>query len=227
MCKEYDESKRCCGCKEGPQGIPGPQGAQGIQGVPGSQGSTGPQGIQGQQGLQGPPGKDCDNSNGNQCDCPVAYFNIYSNVPQQVQPYNNVGDVVLFNAQNAVTPEFDFSMMNVNGDIKFLKHGVYSLSWTLQARVAPPIPQPVPSWSFGLWSNGVLIPGSIFSGFTQAPTDDACHSSAEVIVEMKSNDLVKLRNTSINVIDLNPSNVGNAFPITIASLNCVLLKELP
>lgn len=68
---------------------------------------------------------------------------------------------------------------------------------------------------------------SVYSGFTQAPGDDACHSSSEVIIEVKAGDLIRLRNTSISVIDLNPNIGGSVFPITIASLNCVMLKELP
>ena len=230
MCKDQMSSdyeyKRCCGCKEGPQGIPGPQGPQGIQGVPGAQGAAGPQGLQGQQGLQGPPGKDCDSTN-HECDCPAAYFNVYSSVQQQIQPYNVAGDTVKFNAQNAVSPEFDFSMMNVNGDIKFLKHGIYSLGWLLQGRITPPIPQPVPSWSFGFWLNGILVPGSIYSGYTQAPGDDAAHSTAEVVIEVKANDVLRLRNTSSSIIDLNPNVGGSVFPITIASINCMMVKELP
>jgi len=59
---------------------------------------------------------------------------------------------------------YDFDLTNAasTGEIKFLKSGVYQLSWVLQASTTPPIPNPVPSWSFGLWLNGVLVPGSIF-----------------------------------------------------------------
>lgn len=204
--------------------MPGLQGEQGLQGVPGPQGIAGPQGIQGVQGLQGPPGicEDCHEN----CKCPSVYFNVYSSVQQHIQPYSNPGDTVLFNSQNAVTADFDFSMMGVNGDVKFLKHGIYNLSWLLQGRITPPVSQPVPSWSFGFWINGVLVPGSIYSGFTQAPGDDACHSTAEIIIEVHANDVLRLRNTSVSLIDLNPNIGGSVFPITIASVNAVLLKEL-
>jgi hypothetical protein len=204
-------------------------GPQGPQGVPGVQGAMGPQGIQGVQGLQGPAGKDCDCSH--DCDCPQqAYLNVYASVAQTIQPYNipAVGDQVLFDQQNANSGalDFDVSQMNVSGDIKFLKHGIYHMAWQLQARISTPVPIPVPSWSFGFWLNGTLVPGSIYSGYTQAPGDDACHSTGDVIIEVKAGDMLRLRNTSISTVSLNPNITGSVFPITIASINIEGLKSL-
>ena len=213
---------RCC--EQGPQGVPGMQGPQGIQGVPGVQGVSGQTGSQGPQGVQGVPGQDCDcTSKG-----AMPYANVYATVPQIVKAYSNAADMVLLDAQNAVSiGDFDLSGMNTTGDIKFLKHGVYHISWLLQARITAPVPTPVPSWSFGFWLNGVLVPGSIYSGFTQAPGDDACHSSSEIIIEVQAGDSLKLRNTSVSDVNLNPNVTGSVFPITIASINIECLKMLP
>ncbi len=223
MCKE--EMHRCC--EQGPQGVPGLQGPQGIQGVPGPQGIPGQMGAQGPQGLQGPKGEP-----GQDCDCEgseMPYLNVYASAAQLVQPYNAgaVSDQVLFNSQNANSGalDFDVTQMNANGDIKFLKHGIYHMTWQLQARIATLI-QPVPSWSFGFWINGVLVPGSIYSGFTSSPNDDAAHSTGDVIIEIKSGDILRLRNTSINTVSLNPNVTGSVFPITIASINVECLKLL-
>ena len=41
---------------QGPQGVPGADGAQGPQGVPGADGAQGPQGVPGADGAQGPQG---------------------------------------------------------------------------------------------------------------------------------------------------------------------------
>jgi len=226
MCKE--DGRDCCCCIQGPQGVPGLMGPQGIQGVPGQQGIPGQQGMQGVQGLQGPKGDNGD------CDCPelgnLPYASLYASAPQLVQPYNAgaIGDAVLLDSQNAVSAlDFDLTQKNVNGDIKFLKHGIYKISWILQARIATPVPVPVPSWSFGFWLNGVLVPGSIYSGYTQAPGDDASHSNAELMIEVKANDVLALRNTSISIVNLNPNVNGSVFPITIASINIECLKLLP
>jgi hypothetical protein len=225
MCKEsYEDYHRCC--EQGPQGPAGLQGPQGIQGVPGAQGAVGPTGMQGPQGLQGPkgdPGKDCDCA-----ESQMPYANVYATVAQVVKAYSSGSDMVLFSSQNQVSAgHFDLSAMNSTGEIKFLKHGVYHISWQLQARVVPPVPSPVPSWSFGFWVNGVLVPGSIYSGFTQAPGDDAAHSTSEVIIEVKAGDLLKLRNTSVSDVNLNPNVTGSVFPITIASINIECLKLMP
>jgi hypothetical protein len=227
MCKEDMESKRCCGCSQGQQGVPGLQGLQGIQGVAGPQGAMGLTGAQGIQGLQGAPGKDCDGGGGGGDDCCNRYANIYSSVAQIIGAYSSANDTVTFNQQNAVSVgDFDLSLAASTGAITFLKHGIYNLAWLLQARITTPVPVPVPSWSFGFWLNGILIPGSIYSGYTQAPGDDAAHSTSEVMIEVKAGDVLKLRNTSVSPVNLNPSVTGSVFPITIASLNIKCMKAL-
>ena len=220
MCN--DNSSNCC-CVQGPQGVPGLQGEQGIQGVPGTQGVMGPQGVQGVQGLQGPAGECTDCIDG-AC---TRYANVYASIPQIIGAYNTPTDTVVFDQQNIVSAgDFDLSQMNTTGDVKFLKHGIYHIQWQLQARITAPVPNPVPSWSFGFWLNGVLVPGSIYSGFTQAPGDDACHSTGDIIIEVKVNDMLRLRNTSISAVNLNPNVTGSVFPITIASINVECLKAL-
>ena len=230
MCKEdhYMHHEPCC--LQGPQGPRGLQGPQGLQGVPGAQGVPGQDGMQGAQGMQGPkgdkgdPGKDCDCSQVGA----MPYASVFASVAQVIASYSSPGDMVLFDRQNAVSAgDFDLSQMGVSGDVKFLKHGVYHLAWQLQARIVPPVPSPVPSWSFGFWVNGVLVPGSIYSGFTQAPGDDACHSTGDVIIEVQAGDMLRLRNTSVSAVNLNPNVTGSVFPITIASINAECLKLIP
>ena len=134
--------------------------------------------------------------------------------------------VAVMASSAAISQDFDLSAANTTGDIKFMNHGVYKISWILQAKINTPVPNPVPSWSFGLWLNNILIPGSIYSGYTQAPGDDAAHSTSEVIIEIKAGDVLRLRNTSVSAVNLNPAVNGSIFPITIASLNATCLKSL-
>jgi hypothetical protein len=229
MCKDDANKKDCCCCNQGPQGVPGLMGPQGIQGVPGPQGATGAQGLQGVQGLQGIPGVCSDDQCGGGggeggCD---SYANVFATVPQIIGSFGLPTDMVLFDSQNSVSASnFDLSAMNTTGSIKFLKHAIYHMQWQLQARITAPVPNPVPSWSFGFWLNGVLVPGSIYSGFTQAPGDDACHSTGDVIIEVNVGDVLKLRNTSVSSVNLNPNVTGSVFPITIASINIECLKAL-
>jgi hypothetical protein len=228
MCKEESHKKDCCCCIQGPQGVPGLQGEQGIQGVPGAQGAMGPQGVQGVQGLQGPPGvcrpEDCQ---GGECNCCESYANVWAQPPQVLGAFGAANDAVLFQFQNAVTAaDFDFSMMSVDGSVKFLKAGVYRVNFGAEAKVSQPIPLPVPSFSFGLWRNGVLIPGSTISGYTQAPGDDTIQVNGEVMVAFAANDILKLRNASSNGIDMTPNTVGIVFPVTVATLNINCLQAL-
>ena len=215
MCKENE--KECCCCLQGPQGI---QGVQGEQGVPGQTGMQGVQGIQGPVGPAGPSG------GGGDCMCCESFLNIWAQPPQILGPFGSGNDVVLFQNMNALTAlDFDLSNMGTTGEVIFLKSGVYKLVYGLEAKVSQPIPTPVPSFSFAFWLNGVIVPGSTVSGYTQAPGDDTTHIEAEVIIEITANDSLKLRNTSSNGVDMTPNTVGIIFPVTVASLNINCLKK--
>jgi len=224
MCKEdmkdyHWEHKKCCGCQEGPVGPAGEQGQQGIQGVPGAQGAMGPAGAQGPRGLQGAPGKDCEPCHDRECKCCECYANVWAQPPQILGAFGAANDAVLFQFQNAVSAgDFDLSMMSIDGSVKFLKSGIYYINYGAEAKVSQPIPVPVPSFSFGLWKQNVLVPGSTLSGYTQAPGDDTLHISGEVQIHVNAGDVLKLRNASSNSVDMTPNTVGILFPVTVASL---------
>lgn len=214
----------------GPQGPTGPQGPQGSTGANGQNGATGAQGPQGStgpqgpQGLQGVPGKDCEGHN--DCCC-QSYANVFASPPQLLQPFGNPGDAVLFQGQNAVSPgDFDLSMMGVDGSVTFLKSGVYYINWGAEAKVEPPVPSPTPSFSFGLWLNNVLVPGSVLSGYTQAPNDDTLHIDGEVLIPVSAGSVLKLRNASALTVNMNPNTIGILFPVVVASLTIHCLKEI-
>lgn len=228
MCKDDMHKKDCCCCIQGPQGVPGLQGEQGIQGVPGAQGAMGPQGVQGVQGLQGPPGVcHCEDCPDRDCNCCESYANVWAQPPQILGPFGSATDAVLFQFQNAVVAaDFDLTMMAIDGSIKFLKAGVYRVNFGAEAKVSQPIPLPVPSFSFGLWKNAVLVPGSTISGYTQAPGDDTIQVNGEVMIAFAAGDVLKLRNASSNGIDMTPNTVGIVFPVTVATLNINCLKAL-
>lgn len=235
MCRDCEERKnyghnwdhkKCCDCKEGPQGVPGIQGPQGMQGPQGPQGPIGQTGLQGPQGLQGPPGKDCEHHEP-ECLCCESYANVYASPPQIIAPFGGGLDAVLFQGQNAVTAaDFDLSTMSIDGSVKFLKSGVYYINWGAEAKVQPPIPQPTPSFSFGLWLNNVVVPGSVISGYTQAPNDDTLHISNEVMIPVNAGDVLKLRNASSFILDMSPNTIGIQFPVIVATLNIHCVKSL-
>lgn len=227
MCKDSlgdDPHVDCC-CCQGPQGIQGVAGHNGNNGSTGPQGLQGPQGVAGPQGIQGVPGKDCDPKK--DCCC-QRYLSVYGSVAQLIGSYGSLNDAVLFDSQNAVSVgDFDLTMVNVDGSIIVLKHGIYDIAWRLCGRVQPPIPDPVPSWSFGFWLNGVLVPGTIYSAFTQSPNDSVIEASGGTKIEIFAGDVLKLRNTCVSDVELNPSVTGSVFPITIADIDIACLKALP
>ena len=224
MCDEM--KKECCCCIQGPQGVPGLMGPQGVQGVPGAQGIPGQQGIQGVQGLQGPAGKDCDCPDQSMC-CPPEYFDVYSHQAQTLAPFPAVGSSVKMDLQNQVSSNFDLSQLNINGSIKFLKHGIYYISVQVLAKLSVPFPAPVPSWVVALTLNGAIVEGSLCSGFNSSPNDQPIEGSSDVIIEVKVGDILQLSNYSTSNIDLNPTIVGVSFPATVASITCHSVKFLP
>lgn len=229
MCEDHDKEHKCCCCNQGPQGVPGLMGPQGLQGVPGAQGIPGQQGVQGVQGLQGPPGVCSDeqcHGSGEDCKCCESYANVWAQPPQILGANGSANDAVLFQFNNAITTaDFDLSMMSIDGSVKFLKSGVYSITYGAEAKVSQPIPLPVPSFSFALFKNNILIPGSTISGYTQAPGDDTIQINGQVMVDILSNDVLKLRNASSNGVDMTPNTVGIVFPVTVATLNIHCLKS--
>jgi hypothetical protein len=225
MCKEMHSEPKwhrdcpCC-CEQGPQGIPGVQGPQGLQGVPGAQGAMGPQGIQGLPGLQGPKGDKGDP--GQDCDCTQvarAYFNIWSQVDQNIGPNAALNNFVKFEGANATTADFDYSNTNITGEIKFLKAGKYVIKYTVDGLLSPPFPSPVPAWGVGLYKNNVFVSGSAQMGFNQSPDDNANSLSNGLIIDVKVNDLIKMLNISTNSITLKASHPEAVVPITSASLS--------
>lgn len=226
MCKDdmyQDEHKRCCGCKEGPQGVPGLQGPQGIQGLSGAQGIMGLQGLQGPQGLQGAPGKDCEASSSQDC-CNFAYFSAYSILDQTLASLGSPK----FEAMNVTSGALDFDMSSAAtaGEIKFLKHGVYSLQWGVDAKLSPPYPAPVPAWSFALYRNNALLAGSTSGGFSISPDDLVIHNSACLIVELFAGDILKIVNTSSLSVNAVANVTGSLVPLSSARLNASLVKLL-
>ncbi len=214
---------------QGPQGAQGMQGPMGLSGVDGQLGPQGPQGLSGEQGahgLQGVAGKDCDCSQKKDCCCD-AYANLYAIPPQLLGAFGTNTDTVIFQSLNAVTaPDFDMSNIGITGEIKFLKSGVYVIRWGAEAKVEPPIPLPVPSFSFGLWINGLVVGGSVQSGYTQAPGDDTLPISNEVIIAVNAGDVLKLRNASSFSVEMDPNTIGILFPVVVASLCIHCLKDL-
>lgn len=168
----------------------------------------------------------CGGDHPHKCGC-ERYLNLYSAVSQSISPYEGSGDSIMLEAQNGLSSgDFDISAAATLGDITILKAGVYHLSWTVQARMTPPIPSPVPSFSFGFWLDGALVPGSVFSQFTQSPNDDATHVTGEVILAVKAGQKLRLRNTSVVPVSLDPNINGSVFPITVASVCIECLKGL-
>ena len=197
---------------QGPMGLQGPAGAAGPAGVAGVQGPAGPTGAQGAPGIPGGV-------------VPASYFHVYASLSQTVI----TGASVLLDKVGALYAPGDYNISSTpaTGKIVFANHGVYALSWELQAKLTPPIGSPVPSWSFGFYLDGILVPGSIYSGFNDSPDNDAAHSNSSCIVEVKAGSVLTLQNTCALSVDLNPNIGGSLFPITIASIVGQLLRTLP
>ncbi len=205
-----------CICPSAPQGVVGVQGAAGIQGPVGAQGATGvqgPVGAQGPTGLQGVTGLQ-----GPCCQTPAnaaPYANVYSQLDQSVAP----GNAVVLESVNAITStSFDVSMASINGQITFLKSGIYSVDWMLEGRLTPPFPSPVPAWSFSLYLDGTPIPGSCFSAFTLFPEELTRSCRGGVIISVNAGQVLTLQSTSILPVSIITSVPGSLLPETTAAI---------
>jgi len=201
---------------QGPQGSPGQMGAQGDPGAPGAVGPVGPMGP---QGPQGPSGAGA-----------LSYFNVYSASVQSLSPFGTgVGSVIKFDSINSVfgPSDYNLSAMTSLGQMVFLKHGVYELTWSAQGNLTPPIPIPLPSLGYGLFLNGVLIPGSSSSAFTNANDNLPADAGNSVIIEIPAGGIIDLRSISMSALSLQPILNGVSLPVVVASLNAIALQFLP
>lgn len=219
MCDDYTHNY-CC-CIQGPQGIPGLQGEQGIQGVPGPQGIPGPQGVQGVQGLQGPAGKDCDC---NQTGSGRCYVSVYSLVDQQLGVNGSPTDFAKFELTSVGVGDcLDWSMAS-QGIIKVLKSGDYKVEWLINGQLAPPFPSPVPSFGFGVYKNGVAIPGTSVAGFSQSPDNDAECLTQLLNISLAANDILMLKSVTTFPVNLKAVHAELVVPMTSASMSIMKIS---
>lgn len=213
-----DPSNCCCTeciCPPGPQGATGPQGnsglqgAQGLQGPAGTPGSIGPQGVTGPQGVAGPQGPCCNNNVSH------SMANVYSLLDQAMFS----GASVLFENTNAIVlADYDTSMMNINGQITFLKSGIYSIGFTVIGQLTPPFPNPTPAWSFSLYLDGLPVSGGCFSSFTLFPDELTTTAAGTVVIPVNAGQVLTLRSSSTLPVSIMSSVPGSIIPVTSASL---------
>ncbi len=209
----------------GPAGPVGPKGAKGDAGAAGAQGAQGVAGPQGIMGLQGISGKDCLCND--KC-CPPAICDVFTRNAQTLTPQPGVGSSVKFELQNWVSAgDFDLTMANVDGSVKFLKRGVYYISLQMLAKLTPPFPAPVPSWVMALTKNGLPVPGSVCSGFNSSPNDSNTEGSSDVEIEVLAGDVLKLTNFTNFNVDISGVIIGSTLLGTAASMTIHSLKFLP
>lgn len=211
----------------GQDGGPGSVGPMGLQGIPGIAGLTGPIGIQGPvgapgpqglQGLQGIPGIGAISGIPK-----AAYLSIYSLTNQTLASLASP----FLESVSSNSGDFDASLASASGVVRVLVHGFYLLNWTVDGHLTAPFPTPIPGWSFGIYLNGALIPGSLSGSYSVSADQLSVNNSGSVIVELKVGDLIKLVNTSSNSVDIVSVLSGSLFPAASATLNLSLVQLLP
>lgn len=222
----YISAQCCCDscvCPQAPQGpvgfaglvgldgAAGPQGDQGPQGIPGPQGPLGAQGIQGPQGPDGP------------C-APVisAFTNVYSLADQTIAP----GQSVMLELSSANSGDFDITLAGTTGQVTVLASGYYLLNWGIDGLLTPPYPNPVPAWSFGIYINGVFLPGSAQGSFTITPDAIVKHASSYFIIHLNAGDVLTLVNTSTLPVNVVSNPFGSSVPTAAARLNILSVHTL-
>lgn len=217
----------------GPQGAAGQNGAVGPAGPAGAKGDTGEQGPIGLTGAQGPAGPKGDKGDtgekGEKGDPGETLFNgaylyIYSNRDQPLDAHKGSTDFAKFESVGVTSGDFDLSMANTDGSVKFLKAGTYKLSYDVDGRLEAPFPSPVPSWGVALYKNDLLIKGSGQAGFSQSPDDDAICLNSQIIVDVAENDIIKLRNITMAPIFLKAMHEELVDPVGSAVFTAMQIR---
>lgn len=212
-----------CVCPPGAEGLVGPSGLPGLDGPTGPQGETGPQGLTGPAGPQGPQGIQGPQGPTGPC-APLEsnYLSLYTLTTQTITPGQNV----LLDLLSTSSPEFDISLAATTGEIIVLESGFYLLNWGIDGLLKPPYPTPVPSWSFGIYRNGVFEPGSAQGSFTITPDAIVKHASSTFIIHLDAGDVLSLVNTSTSLVDIVTTPWGSAVPIPAGRLNIVSVNNM-
>lgn len=209
-----------CVCPPGPQG---PQGPQGSIGSTGATGATGPQGIAGSTGATGAQGPQGPQGIPGTCSLATTTFaNVYSNASQAI---GNLG-AALFEGVNAVSADMDISAAGTTGAIAFQTAGYYEIYYDIDAVLQNPFLFPVPVWTFSLYHNGVVIPGSTQPGITESPNDIVSNTSGRVIIAIAAGDIIQLVNTSTNPVTTVGTPFGSIVPAASATLSIVRISSL-
>jgi hypothetical protein len=199
---------------DGAPGAPGKNGLNGLNGHDGAQGPAGPQGEPGPQGLQGVPG-DCVQC---PCDCePVKpeFAQIYSAVDQNLAAspgINAAGGAILFENNVFATANIDLTNANINGQVKFLKGGWYSIEQEVCANLNP-LSEPLIAWGLALFRNGVLVAGTTFVDMTLSPVQQANNTSSLFLILLAAGDVITLNNMTTQNLNL------NAIPAGVSGIN--------
>jgi hypothetical protein len=124
------------------------------------------------------------------------------------------------------TASFDLSMTPITGAITCLKSGIYLVNWGVDGLLTPPYSSPVPAWSFGIYQNGVLLPGTTSGSFSVTSDDICTHDSGVSIITVQAGDVIQLINTSVNSFSATATVFGSSVPVAAARVNLVLLTAL-
>lgn len=218
---EGPRGKDGCQGNQGPMGPQGPIGARGEDGPSGPSGKDGRQGPPGPQGPQGPKGP--TGARGPACCCEgiSTYANLFSVREQTLTPFGGANDTTLFDHANNVSPLIDFSSANADGEIVVNKNGVYLVSYTVTGRA-----EAAPSWSFGLFLDGILVPGSVYAGLSQGSKNEFFTSGGSVIIVILAGQQLSLKNVSSYEVTLTSSVSAGDFLNDSASIQLVQLKKL-
>jgi hypothetical protein len=206
----------------GPTGssCPCPTGA--LTGPTGSTGPTGPTGPTGSQGVSitGATGPTGATGSGSDITRPRAH--LYTTVSQTLAGSTGANlpgtSVVFENTVPLSVNNIDISMANANGSIKFLQAGLYRTYHTTSSSILS-ISEPIPGIAFGLFLNGIYIPGSCFQTMSISPASSINFAGGVAEFTVAVNDILTVASCSTNVVLLNASTTGITAPSVTASLN--------
>lgn len=161
------------------------------------------------------------------CHCPAAEFSeVYSNKAQSLAAStgsNLAGGIVLFENLIVATSNIDASQAATSGILTINKSGWYDVFSAITGTLNP-LQSPLPVWTFSLFVNGVIVPGSTFSDMTLSPDQQSNQVVADVYVHFNKGDKISVANTSVNPIQINSPTLGTNATPNSASLKLQMLK---
>jgi len=150
----------------------------------------------------------------------------FSSLSQTISPSsgsNAPGGSIQFEVTKYASKHLDLSGVGSSGQITVNLAGWYDVAAGMTGTLNP-IPAPLPVFTFSLFQNGVIVPGSTFSNVPLSPAQTSNEITADTYMHFNKGDVLTIASTSSAPVYLSAPKIGTTAQTNSAYIKIQLLK---